>query len=125
MELRHATNLYIPKLSWVAEVNRGNGIVSLQHGSSVEVREKFFIEGAWNGPFQEGEFGETDCVFGTGGIICEDSIRFVTSASTVDYLYYDEDGPNVRVSNSLPSCWRSSTTLLIHGIQTIHQFVTQ
>ena len=102
MELRHATNLYIPKLSWVAEVNRGNGIVSLQHGSSVEVREKFFIEGAWNGPFQEGEFGETDCVFGTGGIICEDSIRFVTSASTVDYLYYDEDGPNVRVSNSLP-----------------------
>jgi len=92
----------LPKLAWVAEVNRANGIVTLQHGSAVEVRDGFFIEGVWNGPFNKGDFGETDCVFGTGGIIGNNSVRFVTSASTVDYLYFLEGGMCVRISNSLP-----------------------
>jgi hypothetical protein len=92
----------LPKLSWVAEVNLISGIATLWHGPFVEVRPDFFIEGVWNGAFQNGDFGETDCVFGTGGIVGEDMIRFVTSASTVDYLYYRKDGSCVVVSNSLP-----------------------
>lgn len=86
----------------MAEVDRTKGIVTLLRGPGIEVRPNFFIEGVWNGPFQDGDFGETDCVFGTGGILGEDSIRFVTSAATTDYLYYSEDGGQVTVSNSLP-----------------------
>jgi hypothetical protein len=102
MQLKAQANFSLPKLAWVAEVNRTSGIVTLLHGPLVEVRQDFFIEGVWNGPFQNGEFGETDCVFGTGGILDDESIRFVTSASTTDYLYYDEDGAQVTVANSLP-----------------------
>jgi hypothetical protein len=102
MQLRSLANFSLPKLAWVAEVDRTSGIVTLLHGPLVEVRQNFFIEGVWNGPFQNGDFGESDCVFGTGGILDDESIRFVTSASTTDYLYYDEDGGQVTVSNSLP-----------------------
>ena len=90
MKLRAVANSSLPKLAWVAEVNRNDGTVALHHGLSVEVRQNFFIEGVWNGPFQNGDFGETDCVFGTGGILSDESIRFVTSASTTDCLYYVE-----------------------------------
>ncbi len=102
MELKALTNSSLPKLAWVAEVDRKNEIVTLFHGPSVEVRQNFFIEGVWNGPFQAGEFAETDCVFGTGGHLIDDSIRFVPSASIVDSMYYKEEGASVAVSNSLP-----------------------
>lgn len=102
MQLRAQNGFSLPKLAWVAEVNRTSESVTLWHGSSVEVRPSFFIEGVWNGPFQDGEFGDTDCIFGTGAMLNEDSIRFVPSASTVDSLYYKEEGQHVTVSNSLP-----------------------
>ena len=102
MKLRAVANSSLPKLAWVAEVNRTDQTVTLHHGLSVEVRQNFFVEGVWDGPFQNGDFGETDCVFGTGGILTEESIRFVTSAATTDYLYYEDKGAQVTVSNSLP-----------------------
>lgn len=102
MELQALINSFLPKLAWIADVDCKNDIVTLFHGSSVEARTKFFIEGVWNGPFQDGEFANTDCVFGTGGIVTSDLICFVPSASTVDSLYYKEEGAHVIVSNSLP-----------------------
>jgi hypothetical protein len=102
MQIQPVAHLSLPQLAWVATVNRKSGLVTLEHGQHVEVREKFFVEGVWNGPFERGDFSETDCVFGTGGIIIDEAIRFVPSASTVDYLYYAEDRAAVIVSNSLP-----------------------
>jgi hypothetical protein len=102
MQLRALANISLPKLAWVAEVNRPFRIVTLQHGPMVEVRQNFFIEGVWNGPFQNGGFGETECVFGTGGILNDESIRFVTSSATTDSLYYAEHRGQLTVSNSLP-----------------------
>ena len=102
MELRPIANLSLPKLAWVAEVNRTDQTVTLHHGPLVEVRQNFFVEGVWDGPFAKGDFGETECVFGTGGILKDGSVRFVTSAATTDFLYYDDKGAQVTVSNSLP-----------------------
>jgi hypothetical protein len=102
MQFQPIAHLSLPQLAWVAIVNRKSGLVTLEHGLHVEVRQKFFVEGVWSGPFENGDFSETDCVFGTGGIIINETIRFVPSASTVDYLYYAEDGAAVTVSNSLP-----------------------
>jgi hypothetical protein len=102
MQFRPLLDLSLPKLAWIAEIDRDCEIVNLVHGSHVEVHRNFFIEGIWNGPFELGDFGETDCVFGTGGIVYDNSVRFVTSASTTDYLFYSEDGEHVTVSNSLP-----------------------
>ncbi|QPD03608.1 MAG: hypothetical protein Nkreftii_001382 [Candidatus Nitrospira kreftii] len=102
MELNALTSSTLPKLAWVADVDCQEEAVVLFHGSSVEVCANFFIEGVWNGPFQFGEFGNSDCVFGTGGVLDSNSICFVPSASTVDSLYYDEEGTHIIVSNSLP-----------------------
>lgn len=100
--LRSIANDQLPQLAWVAEAHQADGSVVLIHGSRVEVRERFFIEGVWDGPFHLGEFGTTDCVFGSGAILGENSIRFVPSTATTDHLYYDEGGGRVTVSNSLP-----------------------
>jgi hypothetical protein len=102
LSLRSVAVSQLPKLSWVAEVDRLTGLVSLQHGSNVEIRQNFFVEGVWNGRFEDGGFGTTDCFFGTGGIVNERSIRFVSSASTTDYLYYHDTPRRVAASNSLP-----------------------
>jgi hypothetical protein len=102
MHLKSLADQSVPQLGWVAEVNRRSGKVTLVHGRKVEVRQNFFIEGVWNGPFNEGDFGETDCIFGSGAILNDVSIRFVASASTVDSLFYAEEGMRVTVSNSLP-----------------------
>jgi hypothetical protein len=64
MELQAVCVPSLPKFAWVAEVDRNRETVTLLHGPKVEVREKFFIEGVWNGSFESGNFGETDCVFG-------------------------------------------------------------
>jgi hypothetical protein len=100
--LRAHSNAQLPLLAWVARTDRLNGIVTLTHGLRVEVRRSFFIEGVWDGPFHLGEFGTTDCVFGSGGLLTEDSVRFVPSAATTDHLYYDDADDCVIVSNSLP-----------------------
>ncbi|TKB67902.1 MAG: hypothetical protein E8D52_11600 [Nitrospira sp.] len=92
----------LPQLAWVAVVDKVNGIVTLRHGAKVEVRDSLWIEGVWDGPFEKGDFGETDCVFGTGGRMTGESVRFVSSASTTDYLYYRTEAERVTVSNSLP-----------------------
>lgn len=102
MQLNASVNPSLPKLAWVAAVDRTKEVVTLRHGSGVEVRSTFFIEGVWNGPFEDGAFSETDCVFGTGGILSEESIRFVTSACTTDYVFYADTPGQVTVSNSLP-----------------------
>jgi hypothetical protein len=102
LRYRFAANPSLPKLSWVADVNRADETVSIHHGPFVEVRENFFVEGVWNGEFEKGDFGATDCVFGTGAVLGDRSVLFVSSASTTDYLYYQETADRVVVSNSLP-----------------------
>jgi hypothetical protein len=103
MQLKGLVNQSLPQLAWVAEVNRRSGLITLVHGRKVEVRPNFFIEGVWNGSFADGDFGETDCVFGSGAILNDQAIRFVPSASTIDSLHYAESGAGViTVSNSLP-----------------------
>lgn len=100
--LRSISNAQLPQLAWVAETDQSNGIVTLIHGPRVEVHGSFFIEGVWNGPFHLGEFGTTDCVFGSGGLLIENAVRFIPSAATTDHLYYDQASDRVTVSNSLP-----------------------
>jgi len=60
-----AVNIF-PKLAWLAVVDEKQSIITVYHGRYVECRENWFIEGIWDGPFDAGEFHETDLVFGTG-----------------------------------------------------------
>lgn len=102
MKISYQLALGFPKLAWLADCDANIGRTTVLHGTLVEIRDNFFVEGIWNGPFGLGRFGETDCFFGTGAVLTDRGIRFVSSAATTDYLYYSVRNSRIFVSNSLP-----------------------
>ncbi|HWG33988.1 MAG TPA: hypothetical protein VN650_07450 [Gemmatimonadaceae bacterium] len=92
----------LPKLAWLATVDLTTSLVSVAHGSGVETAGTFFVEGAWDGPFAEGDFANTACLFGTGGGTDGADAWFASSTATTDYLYYHSTPQRVSVANSLP-----------------------
>lgn len=92
----------LPKLAWQAEVDIFSGLCKVVHGPWVEVSERGFIEGAWDGSFSEFAFSESACIFGSGAILESDRLVFVSSTSTTDCLYYSEENKKFHFSNSLP-----------------------
>jgi hypothetical protein len=37
----------LPKLAWLASIELGGGSLSLLHGSAVECRDEWMVEGVW------------------------------------------------------------------------------
>jgi hypothetical protein len=92
----------LPKLAWLADFDRDHCRAIIHHGSAVETRPTFFVEGVWDRPFGLGELASTDCVFGSGAVVMDETIVFVPSTSTTDYLYHHLSETCLVVSNSLP-----------------------
>jgi hypothetical protein len=90
-----------PALAWLAQCHRAHNVVTVFHGSGVEVTDDWFAEAAWAGDFDAGGFDRTDVVAGSGGRIRGDELVFVSSASTVDRLQSLERPDGAWVSNSL------------------------
>jgi hypothetical protein len=92
----------LPKLAWLAIAGR-NSLEELAvfHGSSVECREAWMVEGVWDGDFQAGDFHKAENVFGSGIRVEGKRIYFVTSSALVDHLFYCFDRGRLLVSNSL------------------------
>lgn len=92
----------LPKLAWLACIDRkAFDTLSVFHGLSVECRQNWMIEGAWDGDFSSGEFHRAENVFGSGIRVVGDRVHFVTSSSLVDRLFYCFDRDTLLVSNSL------------------------
>ncbi|HQG64275.1 MAG TPA: hypothetical protein PLA32_00760 [Smithella sp.] len=115
-----AVNIF-PKLAWLAVVDEKQSIITVYHGRYVECRENWFIEGIWDGPFDAGEFHETDLVFGTGMKVCHKKIVFVSSSSMADRLYYSFYQSRLLVSNSLP-CLLSFTDIVVDPTRDYAEF---
>lgn len=92
----------LPKLSWLGIVDISRDTVRVYHGHAVETHQSFFVEGCWDGPFQEGALDEFECVNGTGARIVDASVIFVPPSNTLDSLFYKQHEGVVAVSNSLP-----------------------
>lgn len=93
----------LPKLAWIATVDSERQTAVVTHGPWVEVLDVGFIEGIWDGPFADPTFDQSPIVFGSGAIVRDQSITFVSSTSTTDYLYWQasDDRNRVTASNSL------------------------
>jgi hypothetical protein len=104
VKLTFKLNQALPKLAWIAHVDPLDHKTAVTHGPWVEVFEQGFIEGIWDGPFAEAAFDRSACVFGSGAVVRGETLVFVSSASTTDYLYWwsSEDASHVIVANSLP-----------------------
>ena len=104
MKINFTRNSEMPRLAWIAEVKPQAGIISATLGDWVEVVDSGFIEGVADDDFSSGSFDKTACIFGSGAIIHNETVTFVSSAATTDYLYWAMLGAGrvVNVSNSLP-----------------------
>lgn len=87
-----------PALAWIAIIDGMN--IEVIHGSHVECRNGFFVEGAWNGDFAAGSFLEANWFCGTGAIWKEKQIIFSTPTHVTHGLFYVNDNKKYYVSNS-------------------------
>lgn len=76
----------IPPLGWLLEFPSGSGETRLYHGRHVDLFENAFLEGAWDGPFQDAAFDRSTNVFGSGAKIGQGSVTFVTPSHTLEPL---------------------------------------
>ena len=92
----------LPKLAWLASLDReGGGEVTVLHGSAVECRGDWMVEGVWDGEFERGEFHRSENFFGSGIRLDGDRIHFVPSSAPMDRLFYCNWKRTLLVSNSL------------------------
>lgn len=91
-----------PPLAWVATCQPDRETVAVLHGRFVEIHPHFFVEGAWAGDFAEGQIQNSDTVFGSGGVLVDEAVTFVSCTATTDYLYHSDNAKHFVISNSLP-----------------------
>jgi len=91
----------LPKLGWLASLDRASGNLLVYHGSSVEYHDGWIVEGVWDDDFIRGDFHRTGNFFGSGIRLDEGSIFFVPSKALVDRLVYCNWRDCLLVSNSL------------------------
>ena len=106
----------LPKLAWLADVDRQSRVVTVLCGSSVERRDSFFAVGAWSGDFADADFDKTEVFCGSGAKLTKDGIDFVTPSHASERLLLKDNGEHVAVSNSLPFILEYSKAELDRGI---------
>ncbi|HEX7236362.1 MAG TPA: hypothetical protein VF405_05335 [Gammaproteobacteria bacterium] len=111
-EFRFHPNPTLPPLAWCAKVARDAPAVVVEHGSLVETGDGFFVEGAWNGRFDEPHLAQADIVLGSGGTLVGAGAAFTPTTHTMERLYSLRSGAAVLVSNSLPFLLVASQTEL-------------
>jgi hypothetical protein len=77
---RFHCNPTLPRLAWCAKVARGADVVVVEHGAWVETGDRFFAEGAWDGPFEEPHLRDADVMLGSGGTLLEDRAYLLEAA---------------------------------------------
>lgn len=89
----------LPPMAWLAHIE--SGVAKVIYGNHVEIKDNFFVEGAWDGDFSEGKFSESEWFCGSGGRIEEDRIIFSTPSHVTSALFVaPEFSEGVLVSNS-------------------------
>ena len=100
MEIKYRMLSELPALAWIAYVE--NQIITVLHGKKVETHDDFFVEGAWDGPFEEGRFDVSEWFCGTGAVKQDDNIVFASPTGMHAGLYFLNQGNKFVICNSLP-----------------------
>lgn len=91
----------LPRLAWCARMRRGSSEITVTHGAWVETRGDRFVEGAWDGGFDDSVPSAAIACFGSGGELLENGVRFVTPTHMLERLHLIRRGDELVVSNSL------------------------
>ena len=89
----------LPPLSWLVEVsdNQVQGFC----GANVELFNHGLLEGCWDEPFEGYGFRDAENFFGTGILIEDNTVIFVTPTHTLEALYLLHGQESLIASNSL------------------------
>lgn len=101
MKLKYERVDSLPRLAWCAEITKGSEECKVIHGPWVETRRDFFVEGAWDGPFEEGAIDQTHLLMGSGGRIVGEEVVFATACHTLERLFVFMRDGRVVISPSL------------------------
>ena len=85
MRINYQLKDIVPPMAWIANVK--DGVANVLHGKSVCCEKSFFVEGAWNGEFDRGEFVNSNWFCGTGAEMHEDRIVFSTPSHVIYGLF--------------------------------------
>src|SRR6184192_1739681 len=88
LRLRYREVPRLPRLAWVATIDRAAGDVLVFHGSAVECREEWMVEGVWDAEFRSGGFHESPHFFGSGLRLADGCLYCVPSSALVNRLMY-------------------------------------
>lgn len=103
----------LPNLAWCAVFEKGSETVNIYHGLWVETKHGFFVEGAWDGDFQLGEFDNANAFMGTGGKVSTNgNILLSTPCHIHERLHLVRVGEKLFVSPSLAFVLTASGTSL-------------
>jgi hypothetical protein len=91
----------LPKLMWLAAIQRDSKTLTVFHGPAVECRDQWMVEGIWDGEFARGEFHRSEHFFGSGLRVDGDRLYCVPSSALVDRLFYCQQKQKLLVANSL------------------------
>ncbi|MBI5523214.1 MAG: hypothetical protein HY910_11330 [Desulfarculus sp.] len=94
-------NEALPKLAWLARVDRREQVARVVHGAALEKGDGWLVEGVWDGPFGQGDFHQSENFFGSGIRLVGEEVHFVPSTASIDRLLYCEHQGQALVSNSL------------------------
>ena len=100
-KFRFYVNKDLPKLAWIASIGRKSSTIDVVHGSSVECRDDFMVEGVWDDEFEKGNFHRSENFFGSGIRVEDDKVYFSITSSPIDRLLFCEDKGTYLFSNSL------------------------
>lgn len=101
MVFRYELKPALPRLAWAACVRRQEPVVRVVHGPWVEVHEDAFIEGAWDGPFEDLRFERAAMLVGSGARVTHDGVVFAGHSDLHERLYVIRGEGELHVSPSL------------------------
>ena len=101
MRMEFRCNEQLPMLSWLAEVAKNSDIVSITGGKGVEFGQSFFVEGAWDGDFVEGQFDKSLVFTGSGARLQNNAVLFASPCNTIEAVYMYRTDRTVCFSNSI------------------------
>lgn len=103
MKFNYIKNTKLPKLAWCSVIQKNSNMVNVYHGANIEGNKDFFVEGSWNGQYEEGKFDESSFFMGSGAKLNnKDDVLFSTATHTQERLYTITEKNKVFVGNSLP-----------------------
>jgi hypothetical protein len=102
LKIKYYPVLDLPKLAWLTSLDlKSFTELLVLHGSSVECRDTWMVEGVWDGDFSSGDFHKAENFFGSGIRVEGERVYVVPSSALVDHLFYCIDHETLLVSNSL------------------------